>query len=951
MRKFWHSMLLWRLVIVLECAVLLFGILITTDHLYSSYVTTRATIQNDLLLEVNASVDRESYHYLQSQRRLQTLAGLWDAMSDDENFRVTPRHAIFVPFPQRRPSAPVDNTDIRLAQSLVELFGSTNQNNCEAPYVILPGAGGIFYQQNDPTHPEADACLKDRVRALPAWDLTMPSGLHWGRAVQGSDGQLSVPLLLASRERDALFGLNAQVWRVPKLLENQLWNAISFAMLDKNTLQMLPLATVEKAISLDELPDSAFFAGCNEKSIRQINGYYFVCKAIQGPPWLMVARYPVSMVTILALHDQAWQLLFTLITLLILSLIIYWVLRQQMGRPLQRLAESVRRFGALDETTRLTENRRDELGHIARAYNQLATVLKTSYQSLETQVSERTQVLDEARRNAELISTRKSEHIATISHELRTPMNGVIGAIELLGRTALTPPQRELVDVARSSLEYLLAIINNLIDYRQIETGQLELTYEQGELLPLLDGVLLTVHLNAQKKGIALSVLVMADVPIRLSLNRLRLEQILINLLGNAVKFTERGSVTVQVSRRDAHLAIEVQDTGPGIAEDKQQEIFVPFVQVNAYSGGNGLGLTIARMLAGLMGGDITLYSRPGSGATFTLLLPLHHPEGTLRLFSGTVNAPVRLHRQLQEWGMTPKAGKNRRLSSPGLAYLPGRLQQHLLKMFHRQALPKHDYVSVPSFCPWSLKVLVVDDVATNREIMKRLLQNLGHQTELAASGYQALHRGRHAIYDMVLMDLRMPDMDGYETTRRWRDADGGMLDPDTPVIALTADVVNLTPEDIEGHQMQGFLIKPLKMKKLHLIIEQVIALQLARGMELQPNEWLQKPLMDVDDDILQAQLKSTFTTLEAQITHAWQRGQKEELAEKLHTLKGCAGLGGVERIYRLADRLANRLSEGDWPQEPEMARLQHKLIRWRALPGEPWPVTVTPAKDPRDAP
>ncbi|MDL4454968.1 two component system sensor kinase [Klebsiella michiganensis] len=929
MKKFWHSMLLWRLVIALECVVLLFGIIITVGHFYLSYVTTRVNIQNELLLEINTAVERESYHYLQAQLRLQTLASLWSAMLDDENFSVTPRHATFVPFSHIALSKQLDNSDHRLAKNLVELFGNTNANNCEAPYIILPDQGGIFYNFNNQDHLLRGSCPKDRVDKLMMLNVREKPTLHWGNVFKEEGGELFVPLQLASQENDALFGMNVQVWRMPMLVDNQLWNHISFAMLNQNTLQMLQIATTEKAILPNELPDKTFFSSCSVNSVHQINGYYFVCKAFQGPPWLMVARYPISMITIQALHDQVWQLLFTLVTLLTLSLIIYWVLRKQMGKPLQHLVDKVGRFGVLDDHAKLPENRSDELGHIARSYNQLIGVLKTTYQTMETQVQERTLALNEAKRNAELLSTRKSEHIANISHEIRTPMNGVVGALELLGHTTLTQTQRELVEVAHSSSEYLLAIINNLIDYRHIETGQLELSYESAELLPLLDSVLLTVHLTAQQKGLTLSVLVMTDVPARMVMNRLRLEQILINLLGNAVKFTEKGSVTMLASCKANQLIIEVKDTGPGISANKHKDIFHPFVQINTYSGGNGLGLTIARMLAQLMGGDIALSSQPGKGACFTLRLPLRAPEGQLRRYSGTIKAPAALHPQLQQWGLTPKEGKNRRLSSPGLAYLPGRLQQHLLKIFYRQEIPKHDDVSVTSFCPWSLKVLVVDDVATNREIIKRLLHELGHRTELAASGDEALTRGRNVIYDMVLMDLRMPEMDGFETTRRWRDVNSGMLDTETPIIALSADLVTLTQQDIQMNQMQGFLIKPLKMKKLHHIIEKVIVLQLARGMELQPSTGLQKPIIDVTDDKLQEQLKTTFLALAQHIIHAWENSQKEELADYLHTLKGCAGLAGVEDTYRLAEQLSVQLNAGNWPREPEVMLLQRQLTQW----------------------
>ncbi len=933
MRKFWRSTLLWRLVIAVECAVALFGVVIAVGHFYSSYVTTRENIQNNLQLELISSVEQESRHYLLAERRLQTLVSLWRALPDGDDFSVNTQHTMFIPLIHAASNEQPDNERRRMARSLVELFGDTNQNNCEAPYIILKGDGAVFYNFNAQNRPETKTCLWGNLNRLLARPPSAGQGMQWGNAFWGGDKKLYIPLTVEDRESGVIIGMNVEVWRMPKM-DNQLWQHISFAMLSRYDHRMLPLATLEKAMPADEVPSGALSSNCDVPQLFLIDGFYFVCKAFQGPPWLMLARYPVNMISIRALHDQFWSLVFTVMALLTLLLFIYWVLRKQMGRPLQHLVNAVGHSGLLNDHVKLAEDRSDELGHIARGYNQLLNKLKASYQTLEIRVQERTLVLDEAKRSAELISTRKSDHIANISHEIRTPMNGVVGALELLQSTPLTQQQRELVEVARSSSEHLLGIINNLIDFRHMETGQLELSYETTELLSLLDSVVLTVHLSAQRKGIALSVLVMEEVPVRMLMSRLRLKQILINLLGNAVKFTEQGSVALRVSCRENQLVIEVEDTGPGITPDKCRNIFRPFVQVNAYSDGNGLGLTIASMLARLMGGVIKLSSKVGEGTCFTLQLPLQSPDGTLRQFYGTVKAPARLHPQLQQWGIVPKEGKNRRLASSELTYLPGRLQQHLHKIFHHQNIPEYDNSSAPLFCPWSLKVLVVDDVATNRDIMRRILDGLGHRTELADSGSEALSRGCKVIYDMVLMDLRMPAMDGFETARRWRDIDSGLLDNDTPIIALTADVVSLTQRDIQAYQMQGYLIKPLKMKKVHQIIEKVIRLQLERGMELQPNKMFQKPLLDITDDKLQMQLRTTFLMFGKQINHAWEHGQNQELSESLHALKGCAGLGGVEIIYHLSEQVESRLNAGDWPREQEIGLLLHRLKHWPDISG-----------------
>jgi len=559
-------------------------------------------------------------------------------------------------------------------------------------------------------------------------------------------------------------------------------------------------------------------------------------------------------------------------------------------------------------------------------------VIRAHYETLEKRVDERTRALDDARRSAELLSSRKSIHMASISHEIRTPMNGVVGALNLLQRSRLTSEQQELVETAHTSADYLLSIINNLLDYNHIEAGQMQLSYESTELLPLLDRVLLTVCVSANAKGLNLSCLVAANLPETIEISQIRVKQILINMLGNAIKFTDQGEIRLQIKRQGNLLMISVEDSGKGISPEHLQTIFRPFVQVSEHSGGNGLGLTISAMLAQLMGGEIKVTSQPGKGSCFTLLLPINHPGKNQQCFSGTLAAPAVLHPQLQLWGITPHEGAQPLLSSPTLVYLPGRLYRQLATIYGR-GYEEESRVAL-SLCPWSLKVLVVDDIATNRDIVSKILHNLGHQPDSVASGEQALEAGRLNIYDMVLMDLRMPEMDGFETAQRWRDPLSGILDEDTPIIALTANTLSIERERVKQSVMNGYLAKPLRMEKLMQTIDQVVMMQLAREIELMPNELLQRPLFDAEQDVeMQNKLRSTLHSFAQRIDESWQQQQQHTLLELLHALKGCAGLAGIDDIFHASEQLEAEVRGGNWPAAQQIQALLSQLTAASAPP------------------
>jgi two-component system, LuxR family, secretion system sensor histidine kinase SsrA len=379
---------------------------------------------------------------------------------------------------------------------------------------------------------------------------------------------------------------------------------------------------------------------------QQTDDYLVLRTQLEGPGWQQLVIYPRVGFAWEAAKPALHQLPFAFAILLLLTLVLSLLLRYYLAIPLGNFVNIIGATGPQAMEPRLPVKRMDELGHIARAYNSLLDKLHEQYDTLEMKVKERTLALAKSKQAAELANRRKSMHLTTINHEIRTPLNGALGAVELLQNTTLTPEQSRLAETARQCSHSLLAIINNLLDFSRIESGQMALSQERTALLPLLDQAMLTIHSQVLSKSIILSTYVSPDVPPELELDNQRLKQILINLLGNAVKFTQQGRISLNVRREDQQLYFSVEDTGCGVDLQHQREIFNPFVQTCDHGQGTGLGLTIADNLARMMGGHITLFSQPGLGSHFTLILPFSGATPR-KQFKCELYAPQLLHAQL----------------------------------------------------------------------------------------------------------------------------------------------------------------------------------------------------------------------------------------------------------------------------------------------------------------
>ncbi|MBF0157914.1 MAG: response regulator [Magnetococcales bacterium] len=410
---------------------------------------------------------------------------------------------------------------------------------------------------------------------------------------------------------------------------------------------------------------------------------------------------------------------------------------------------------------------------------------------------------------AELANQAKTSFLAAMSHDIRTPLNTILGVGELLKETSLSVEQRHYVDLASHAGEILLTLISDILDLSRLEANQFELEQVVFNLHELLRGTtgILTVH--ARKKQIQLQLEIQPQVPLWVRGDAARLRQILINLLSNALKFTDQGGVLLRAgSAENGHVLFAVIDSGPGIAEERHEAIFHPFVQesfqIQNRHGGSGLGLAICQQLTLRMGGTIWLQSAPGQGSTFFVALPL--PENEKPLGDPMLES-------FRQQGSDATANAD----SPSPSVDHRRQDRDRRALDRRQddrRIDERRYTADRRLVRYTL--LLVDDSEDNLMLVKAFLKNMPFRIDTAVNGLEAVEQFRHRHYDLILMDVQMPEMDGYTATQKIRALEEGRgLSRPIPIIALTA---NALQRDIERSLDAGcsfHLTKPIRKTRL----------------------------------------------------------------------------------------------------------------------------------------
>ncbi|MDQ1354059.1 MAG: Response regulator [Acidobacteriota bacterium] len=497
-------------------------------------------------------------------------------------------------------------------------------------------------------------------------------------------------------------------------------------------------------------------------------------------------------------NQRYWNIVVFIFAVSLSLFLVKIIIDRLVTQPLQKAADLATAMAEGDLSRKLDiRHQQDEIGELARAMNVMAEKIESSHTELEQKVTDRTASLEETNqrlraeiterkrteeilkntqeklvesaRLAEEANKSKSEFLANMSHEIRTPLTGVIGMIEMLAHTPLTPEQRDFVDTIAVSGETLYAIINDILDISKIEAGEFSLASEPFDLKKTLENIIHIFAPQAEKKGLDFRLYFNFTHSCYVWGDEVRVRQIIYNLVGNALKFTDKGKIEIRVNTGEIienimKFQIDVEDTGIGIKQEFLENIFQKFTQADASDtrkhGGTGLGLYITRQLVEVMGGSIDVATTPGKGSTFHIILPLQLEDQPV------VDTPAMVKKPAQ--GTPPLVDK----------------------------LPEKPLI-----------ILLAEDHPINQKLITAMIKTTGHKMDIVNNGKAAVEKVIGDSYDLVLMDIQMPEMNGLDATRAIRNAGFEKL----PIIAMTASAFKKDRDMCLEAGMSDYIAKPLK--------------------------------------------------------------------------------------------------------------------------------------------